>query len=137
MSALINHFRTNIESLVGDQIYKRFGLVFLASVGSRYQLVLLLSDRGEFTEATVHGNEAVRIAELANHPYDLYTAYYGVGYLYLRKGAIDKAIDALEHSLEICRSWNIRQNFPRVAAALCCAYAAAGRVGEALPFLDS
>ena len=64
----INHFRRNIESLVGDQIYKRFGLVFLASVGSRYQLVLLLSDRGEFTEATVHGNEAVRIAELANHP---------------------------------------------------------------------
>ena len=123
-------------SLVGDQIYERFGLVFLASVGSRYQLVLLLSERGEFTEAAIHGNEAVRIAELANHPYNLYTAYYAVGYLHLRKGAIDKAIGALEHSLEICRLWNIRQNLPRVAAALGYAYAAAGRVGEALPLLD-
>ena len=132
----INHFRRNVESLVGDQIYERFGLVFLASVGSRYQLVLLLSDRGEFTEAAIHGNEAVRIAELANHPYSLYTAYYAVGYLHLRKGAIDKAIGALEHSLEICRSWNIRQNLPRVAAALGYAYAVAGRVGEALPLLD-
>jgi len=132
----INHFRRNVNSLVGDQIYERFGLVFLASVGSRYQLVLLLSELGEFTEAAIHGNEVVRIAELANHPYNLYTAYYAVGYLHQRKGAIDKAIAALEHSLEICRSWNIQQNLRRVATALGYAYAAAGLVGEALPLLE-
>ncbi len=132
----MNHFRSNVESLVGDQIYERFGLVFLASVGARYQLVLLLSDRGEFTEATTHGNEVIRIAELANHPYNLYTAYYAVGYLDLAKGAIGEAIGALEHSLEICRLWDIRQNLTRVAVTLGCAYAVAGRVGEALPLLD-
>jgi class 3 adenylate cyclase/tetratricopeptide (TPR) repeat protein len=132
----ISHFRRNVESLVGDQIYERFGLVFLASVGSRYQLVLLLSDLGEFIEATIHGNEVIRIAELVNHPYNLHTAYYAVGYLDLRKGAIDKAIGALEHSLEICRLWDIWQNLTRVGVALACAYAAAGRVGEALPLLD-
>ena len=132
----ISHFRGNVDSLVGDQIYERFGLVFLASVGSRYQLVLLHSDRGEFTEAAIHGNEVIRIAEMVNHPYNLYTAYFAVGSLHLRKGAIDKAISALERSLELCRSWNIRQNIPRVAVALGNAYAAAGRVGEALPILD-
>ena len=130
------HFKENVDSLVGDQIYQRFGLVFLASVGSRYQLVLLLSDRGEFTEAAVHGSEVVRIAEAVNQPYNLYTAYFAVGYMHLRKGAIDKAITALEHSLDLCRSWNIHQNSPRVAATLGNAYAGAGRAGDALPLLD-
>jgi len=132
----INHFTRNVDSLVGEQIYERFGLVFLASVGSRYQLVLLHSDRGEFTEASIHGNEVIRIAEVVNHPYNLYTAYFAVGYMHLRKGAIDKAITALEHSLDLCRSWDIHQNIPRVAATLGNAYAGAGRVGDALPLLD-
>ena len=113
----IEHFRGNVDSLVGDQIYERFGLVFLASVGSRYQLVLLFSDRGEFTDASIHANEVVRIAEAVNHPYNLYTAYFAVGYMHLRKGAIDKAITALEHSLDLCRSWNIPTcEFPRPRA---------------------
>ena len=107
----IEHFRGNVESLVGDQIYERFGLVFLASVGSRYQLVLLFSDRGEFTEASIHANEVVRIAEVVNHPYNLYTAYFAVGCMHLRKGAIDKAIAALERSLELCRSWEFNRIF--------------------------
>jgi class 3 adenylate cyclase len=34
-----NHFIRNVESLVGDQIYHRFGLAFLPAVGSRIQLV--------------------------------------------------------------------------------------------------
>ena len=132
----IEHFRGNVDALVGDQIYERFGLVFLASVGSRYQLVLLFSDRGEFTEASIHANEVVRIAEVVNHPYNLYTAYFAVGCMHLRKGAIDKAIAALERSLELCRSWDIQQNILRVAAFLGNAYAAIGRVGEALPVLE-
>jgi tetratricopeptide (TPR) repeat protein len=132
----INHFTRNVDSLVGDQIYERFGLAFVASVGSRYQLVQLFSDRGEFTEAAIHGDEVVRIAEVTNQPHSLFTAYFAVGYLHLRKGTIDKAIGVLERSLEICRTWSIHQSIPRVAAALGNAYAAAGRVGDALPLLD-
>ena len=82
----IYHFKKNVDSLVGDQIYDRFGLAFLASVGSRFQLVEILSDRGEFNEAAIHGDEAVRIAEVANHPFSLDTAYLAVGYLHFRKG---------------------------------------------------
>ena len=88
----IYHFKKNIDSLVGDQIYERFGLAFLASVGSLYHLTWVLSERGEFNEATIHGDEAIRIAEVANHPFSLNTAYLEVGYLYFRKGAMDKAI---------------------------------------------
>jgi tetratricopeptide (TPR) repeat protein len=132
----INHFRKNVASLSGDQIYERFGLAFLPSVGARYQLVLLLAERGEFAEAAVQGAEAVRIAEIANHPFSLCTAYFGVGELHVRQGAIEKAIAVLEHSLELCRLWNLPQNLHRVAAALGYAHAVAGRVDEALTLLN-
>ena len=130
-----NHFIRNVESLVGDQIYDRFGLAVLPSVGSRYQLVFLLAQRGEFTEAAIHGDEAIHIAEVANHPFSLCTAYFGVGHLHLTKGVIDKGIGMLERSLETCRLWHLHQNIPRVSAALGYAYAVAGRPGEAMPLL--
>ncbi len=130
-----NHLTRNVESLVGDQIYDRFGLAFLPAVGSRCQLVFLLEERGEFNAAAVHGDDAIHIAEIANHPFSLCTAYFGVGHLHLTKGVIDKAIAMLEHSLETCRLWNLYQNVPRVAAALGYAYAVAGRRGEAMTLL--
>jgi tetratricopeptide (TPR) repeat protein len=73
---------------------------------------------------------------VANHPFRLNTAYLAVGYLHLKKGAINNSIAVLERSLELCRTWSLHQNIPRVAAALGYAYAVAGRVGEALPLLD-
>jgi class 3 adenylate cyclase len=132
----IYHFKKNVDSLVGDQIYDRFGLAFLASVGSHFQFAEILSDRGEFNEAAIHGDEAVRIAELANHPFSLNTAYLAVGYRHFRKGAMDKAIALLERAMEICRVWDLRQNVLRVAVALGNAFAATGRVGEAMPLLE-
>ena len=132
----IYHFKKNIDSLVGDQIYDRFGLAFIASVGSHFQLVEILSERGEFNEATIHGDEAVRIAELANHPFSLETAYVAVGHLHFRKGYLSKAIELLERSMEICRVWDLPQNLLRVAVVLGNALAATGRVGEAMPLLE-
>jgi tetratricopeptide (TPR) repeat protein len=132
----IKHFTTNADSLAGDQVFERFGLVFLASVGSRYQLVLLHSDRGEFNQASIHADEVVRISEAAHQPYTLFTAYYAVGCLHLRRGGIDKAIGVLEHGVEVGRRWSIHDNSHRLAAALGTAYAAAGRLGDALPLLD-
>jgi tetratricopeptide (TPR) repeat protein len=126
----------NVDSLVGDQIYERFGLAFLASVGALYQLALLLSERGEFAEAAFRGDEAVRIAETANHPFSVNTAYFAAGYVQLRKGAIDKAISLLKRSMELCAAWGLQQNFPRVAAVLGYAYAAAGRVSESVALLN-
>ena len=130
-----NHLSRNVETLVGDQIYDRFGLAFLPAVGSRCQLVFLLAERGEFTAAAVHGDDAIHIAEVANHPFSLCTAYFSVGHLHLTRGVIDRGIAMLEHSLETCRLWNLYQNVPRVAAALGYAYAVAGRRGEAITLL--
>jgi tetratricopeptide (TPR) repeat protein len=132
----IYHFKKNVDALVGDQIYERFGLAYVASIGSLSHLTWGLSEVGEFNEAAIHGDEAIRIAEVANHPFSLNTAYLEVGYLYFRKGALDKAIALLQRSLEVCRLWDIRQNLPRVVVALGNAFAATGRVGEAMPLLE-
>ncbi len=132
----IYHFKKNVDAIVGDQIYERFGLAFVASIGSLCHLTWGLAEVGEFREAAIHGDEAIRIAEVANHPFSLNTAYLEVGCLHFRKGALEKAIPLLERSLEVCRLWDIRQNLPRVAVALGNAFAAAGRVGEAIPLLE-
>jgi tetratricopeptide (TPR) repeat protein len=129
-------FKKNVDALVGDQIYERFGLAFVASVGSLSHLTWNLSEVGEFNEAAIHGNEAIRIAEMANHPFSLNTAYLEAGHLHFKKGAMEKAIALLERSMEVCRSWDLRQNLPRVTVSLGNAYAAAGRVGEAMSLLE-
>ncbi len=83
------------------------------------------------------GAEAVRIAELANHPFSLYTAYYGVG-VYER----ERRAPSIRRSVRLSIAWKFvgygtfLRIFTRVAAALGYAYAVAGRVGEALPLLN-
>jgi predicted ATPase/class 3 adenylate cyclase/ribosomal protein L40E len=126
----------NINRIVGDQVYERFGLAFLASVGALYQLAVLSAELGQFNNALSYGNQAVRISETSKHPFSINTAYFGLGYVQLRKGEIDKAISLLERTLELCRTSGIQQNFPRVAANLGYAYAASGRVTEALSLLE-
>ena len=83
-----------------------------------------------------HGEEAIRIAEAVDHPFSLATAYCGVGGLYLHKGDLAKAIQALEHSLDLCETWDIQVLFPDAAAQLGYAYALAGRTAHAITLLE-
>jgi class 3 adenylate cyclase/tetratricopeptide (TPR) repeat protein len=97
-------------------------------------LVWCLAELGEFAEAISRGEEGVRLAEALGQPVGLIFAYRGVGYLYLVKGDLHKAIPALERSLAVARDhpgylpWN--------AAALGYAYALAGRIAEAIQLLE-
>jgi len=61
-------------------------------------LALTLSNLGRFAEATSHAQEALRIAEGADHPYTLAEALTGVGSVALAQGNLDWAIDALERA---------------------------------------
>jgi len=128
--------RSNVESLAGDLIRERFGLIGLASVLSRHWLAWCLAELGTFPEGITYGEEAVRIAEAVDHPHTLIHAYLGVGFLSLRKGDLSRAIPALERCLGLCQVYNSLLWFPGTASALGCAYALAGRVTEALPLLE-
>jgi tetratricopeptide (TPR) repeat protein len=128
--------RWNIERLVGDLTFERFGLPFLSSVHSRVWLVLCLSELGEFAEGLVHGEEAMRLAESADHPLSSVSVHAALGQLRLRKGDVGLAIPALERGLEISEAWSIRVWIPALTAALGYAYALTDRLGEAIPLLD-
>jgi tetratricopeptide (TPR) repeat protein len=128
--------RRNVESLAGELIGERFGLTALPAVVSRAWLVRCLAELGVFPEGIAHAEEAVRIAEVADHPNSLIHAYLGRGLLFLRMRDLSKAIPILERGLELCRIWDILSLFPGTASALGCAYAFDGRIAEALPLLE-
>jgi class 3 adenylate cyclase/tetratricopeptide (TPR) repeat protein len=127
---------SNVESLAGELLRERFGLSALPSVISRAWLARCLAELGAFPEGIMHGEKALRIAEVVDHPLSLVIACLGVGFLSLRQQDIYKAISVLERCLELCRISNIPLWVPETASALGCAYACVGRVAEAVSLLD-
>jgi DNA-binding NtrC family response regulator/predicted ATPase len=125
----------NVETLQGELRNQRFGLPFVASAGARSWLARCLAERGDFAEGMARGEEAVRIAEAGDDALSLADAQYCVGYLYLLRGEFVNAVAALERSLALVRSNNLRIIFSGTAAALGVAYACSGRCGQALPLL--
>jgi tetratricopeptide (TPR) repeat protein len=95
-----------------------------------------MAEQGAFAKGRELGDEMVRLAEAIGHPFSLSCAYYGIGHLYLRHGDFDKAIPALERSLEVSQVGHIRLLIPSRASTLGYAYALAGRVTETLPLLE-
>src|SRR5262249_45422580 len=132
----IGCLRRNVASLEGELLREHFGLPVPASIYSRTWLVASLAELGAFTEGIVRNEEAVRIAESVNQPYSVDQASFGAGLLYLRQGALDKAIVALERGLELCQVWNLGGWFGNFASHLGYAYALSGRVTEAVPVLE-
>jgi tetratricopeptide (TPR) repeat protein len=133
-------FERDVVCLEGELIRERFGMPGLPSVLSRDWLIRSLAEQGAFVEGRERGEDVVRLAEALattiDHPFSLSCAYYGIGHLYLRHGDFDKAIPALERSLEVCQVGHIRLLVPSRASQVGYAYALAGRVAEALPLLE-
>ena len=132
----VDYFSRNVASLTGELLRERFGMTGLPAVMSRTWLVSCLADLGEFDEGIARGDEAMRLAEAAEHPFSLTQAYYALGTLFLRQGDLPKAIPVLERGLGLCQAAGILTWFPTVAAALGYAYTLSGRVPEALPLLQ-
>jgi tetratricopeptide (TPR) repeat protein len=99
-------------------------------------LARCLAEQGEFAEGTTYAEEALRIAEAADHPNTLVHACFGVGLLCIHKGELQKAIVVLDRGLKLHRTWDLLSWFPAIASSLGFAYAQSGRVAEALPLLE-
>ena len=126
----------NVTALEGDLRYERFGRAGLPAVLSRSTLVQCLSELGAFDEGMAHGEEGMRIAEKVDQPYSLTYAYGCVGYLYLCKGDVDKALPVLERCLSLYQTANIQFSYPEAASVLGSAYALSGCIAKALPLLE-
>ena len=126
----------NVAALEGHLSRELFGMAALPSVLSRSYLSWSLAEVGAFAEGTARGEEGVRIAEAAEHPFSLIWAYAGIGKLALDKGDVHRGIPVLERGLGLCQRWHISTLFPTVALGLGRAYALSGRVTEALLLLE-
>ena len=90
------------ETLPGDRRYEILLTgAGLGSVNSRTRLVWCLAELGEFAEAMAHGEEALQIACEADHSSSLVLVYRSLGFVFLRRGAIPQAIQALERAVEL------------------------------------
>jgi tetratricopeptide (TPR) repeat protein len=102
----------------------------------RHSLVQSLTELGQFDDGIGYGQEAVRIAELAGHPFSLYQACRSLASLYLRQGRLDNALPLLERARVLCQEADLPYGVPFTVSCLGWAHAQAGRPMEALPYLE-
>jgi class 3 adenylate cyclase/tetratricopeptide (TPR) repeat protein len=124
----------NVALLRGDLARERFGLPTLPSVSSRGPLVLCLAWQGDFMPARRHAEDAIAIAEEAQHLPSLAGASVNAGLAYLLQGDLAAAIPVLERGVALLRSLHFKA--PAALSFLAWGYALAGRVDEALPLFE-
>lgn len=128
--------RHNLTRLTGALRAERFGLAGLAAVHSLAWLAWCCAEVGAFAEGVASGTEAVEIASAAERPYDLLTAYCGLGLVHLRQGHSAEAIAVLERGMALCQRLAMPLLLPVIATFLGEAYALTGRTAEAMPLLE-
>jgi DNA-binding NtrC family response regulator/tetratricopeptide (TPR) repeat protein len=129
-------FEKNLALLQGERANERFNLPQLPAVHTRTCLVWALGELGRFDEGLRLGDEAVRLAEAADHPLSLIVARSGLGVLHLRRGDAEAAVAELEQALRLSETWRTPLWFPRVASVLGVAHAHAGRHEPALQLTE-
>jgi len=127
---------SNIHALDGNLARERLGMAGFPLVFSRGHLCWSLAELGRFAEGMAQWQEAMSLAAEVKHPFSEAFARYCGGFLYIRKGEVERAITHLEPGLVMCRSMNIRLDLPFVASFLGLAYAFEGRAKDGIPLLE-
>jgi tetratricopeptide (TPR) repeat protein len=128
--------RRALAVLEGEQRDERFGQPVLPAVRSRTFLSHCLAELGAFAEGRAIGEEGLHIAEVAQYPANLVTAYRGIGQSYLRQGDLHQALPVLERAAGLCEEAELPFHFSLLALALGAAYVLCGRVDEAVRLLE-
>ena len=114
----------NLAAVSGDLRFQTFGQPGLPAVTVRSNRASSLTELGEFDDAMAMADEAVQIAEEANHQYSLTSAYCEAGYPYLMRGDLVTAIRYLERGVQLALLQD-NQAYFAIAGA---------RLGYALPW---
>jgi tetratricopeptide (TPR) repeat protein len=116
--------------------YERFGTAFVLSVVCRNWLAQGFAQLGRFKDAQALVEDALLLANQSGHASSLANAHVASGFINLLQGNIDRAINALEVSLDLCMSNNIQVLMPHINSSLGYCYALAGHIEKAGPLLD-
>src|SRR5258708_26913778 len=127
--------RRLMQLLQGERTRESFGVAVLPAVLSRAHLATTLAERRAFDEGDAHGQEAILIAEAADHPFSLVYACLFLAYLNSVKGELNQAARRFERAVALCRDWNIMLLSPIATAFLWHVYARSGRTEEGVSWL--
>ena len=132
----IECFQWNVEHLQGALVRERFGMFVLPALFSRSFVAWSLAELGEFDRAASIAEEAVHLAELANHPFSTGYARLGMGVVYLRQGDTRRAISCFERALSVGAFSDSPVGFSFVAFHLGYALALTGNTREGIGLLE-
>jgi class 3 adenylate cyclase/tetratricopeptide (TPR) repeat protein len=130
------YFGWNASHLQGDLVGDRFGIFVLPSSFARSFIAWGLAETGEFSEAFNVAEDALRIAENANHPFSCGYAHLGLGVVALRQGNLRRALRSFERALAAGAFADSPVGFSFVALHLGYALSLAGRANEGIPVLE-
>ena len=125
-----------VRLLDGARQSDRCGLSGYPAAMSRGYLAWSLAEMGAFDEATQHAQDAIRIAEMLDHPYSWIVASWGFAHIDRLKGDVKRAIPLLERALTLCRDRDFPTLSPITAGWLGALYALSGRITDGLPLLE-
>jgi tetratricopeptide (TPR) repeat protein len=132
----VESFERNVQALHGELRYERFGTNGSVAASSLAWLSYCLAELGAFTAGLAMAEDGLRIAETVNHPFRMIEACSGISMVYLRQGALQRAIPVLERGMGLCQDWHIPLLWPMMAATLGLAYTLDGRVAAGLALAE-
>jgi class 3 adenylate cyclase/tetratricopeptide (TPR) repeat protein len=130
------HFSRILELLAGDRFRERCGLAGFPVAMARFFWSFALAERGELDRGLAEAEEAVRLAEVLEHPYTLINALRGLSRVEIERGRFDQAIRPAERGLALSRERHLPQLSPDISDQLGHAYALSGRALESLAVLE-
>ncbi len=122
--------------LPDELAFDRLGMAAPPSVFARTWLAFSRAETGAFAEALAQGAEALRIAEVLDHPYGLYHGHMAVGAVHALQGDVVLAMPALELALRIAKESSMLGMGRPTVAHLGSAYGLIGRVEAARAILE-
>jgi predicted ATPase/class 3 adenylate cyclase len=136
-SRVVAACRTCLDNLRGDLVRQAFGHPALPAVVSLAFMGRSLALLGDFRTGVATTQEAIDVAEHAQHPYSIVLAYWASGDTYLSQGNVSRGMAVLEHARALCDGQNFALMAPIVDRSLGEAYALSGRHEAGLALLRS
>jgi tetratricopeptide (TPR) repeat protein len=128
--------RSSLRLLEGQTSKELSGLAGLPFVMAGSYLAWALAERGEFDEAILRGEEAVRLAEAADHRYSQILAWWRLACAFSLRGDFRHAVTLLERGVANARESSVTLLMPYAMWPLGHAYAHTGRSAEGLAMLS-
>jgi tetratricopeptide (TPR) repeat protein len=125
-----------LQLLEGELTRERFGLAGYPAVLARALLSWAFTDRGNFDEGISQCQEATRLAEALDHPYDRAFAWWVLAHLHTGRGELGQAVPLLERGLALTHEWHLNYFSVMDTGSLGYAYALSGRIAEGIPLLE-